>query len=54
MKMIHWNLDHNENDPLEPGPGNVAQETGELLYHFAVLCAYFLLFFMTIYVVHVN
>jgi hypothetical protein len=34
-------LVYNENDPLEVGPRDVAQERGELLYHFAVLCAYF-------------
>jgi hypothetical protein len=34
-------LAYNENDPLEAGPGDVAQERGELLYHFVVLCVYF-------------
>ena len=32
---------YNENDPLEVGPGDIAQERGELLYHFVVLCVYY-------------
>jgi hypothetical protein len=30
----------NNNDPLEDGPGDVAQERGELLYQLLCLCAY--------------
>ena len=30
----------NQNDPLEVGPGDVAQERGELLYH--LLCYVFM------------
>jgi hypothetical protein len=32
---------YNENDPPEDGLVDVAQERGELLYHFVVLCACF-------------
>ena len=36
-ELILTLLSYNENDPLEAGPGDVAQERGELLYHFGVL-----------------
>ena len=34
-------FNHNENDPREVGPGDVAQERGELPYH--LLCYVFII-----------
>ena len=53
MLLNHWShlfcilstikelFKNNENDPREAGPGDVAQESGEILYH--LLCYVFII-----------
>jgi hypothetical protein len=40
MRTVRALFKNNENDPREVGPGVVAQERGELLYH--LLCYVFI------------
>jgi hypothetical protein len=42
MSTVRSLFKNNENDPREAGPGDVAQERGELLYH--VLCYVFIFY----------
>ena len=41
MSIVREIFKHNENDPREARPGDVAQERGELLYH--LLCYIFII-----------
>jgi hypothetical protein len=41
MSTLREPFNHNENDPRKDGPGDVAQERRELLYHF--LCYVFII-----------